>query len=548
MGHEWHTEVVVAHSLTDHTQSRWNGLIGAITLQARPLIAIRRHRWQLAADLRTIHLHLSLHNDAYSVATVTVHGQIGSLRIEHQLTLDGCPEQELSIQLDRPEDIALWDDLEPNLHQAELQVSSEHGTHTLREHIGLRHLASHDGQLWINGRPMHLRGTLECAIWPHTGHPPMERREWDRVMITIREHGLNHLRFHSWCPPAAAFAAADEAGVLIQAEAPVWAEIGTWDDTRRFLWDESERILTTYANYASFISLAHGNEPGGCDHKLILHDWLKHVRRIDDSRIYTCASGWPALASNDYHCLMSSAGGTTYTTEDLPMRAHAWNQGANGALIKHDGTQLAYDDAIASRTQLDHGKAIPVVSHEIGQWCAYPDLSFIDRLADRGGVLRADNYQSIADDAARKGLSHLSERFTYASGKLQVACYRAEIEANLATPGMSGFQLLGLQDFPGQGTALVGIVGPEWENKGYHQAAEFARFCGPIVPLARFEHHTHSVGDQVDVAFLIANYSGNNLEQAVLIWELRSHEVIRHGQIRIEKLSQAVEYLLGTAP
>ena len=61
--------------------------------------------------------------------------------------------------------------------------------------------------------------------------------------------------------------------------------------------------------------MAHGNEPGGPDRNLVLHDWLLHARHIDPTRLYTCAAGWPALPGNDYHCLMSSAGGTTYVNE-----------------------------------------------------------------------------------------------------------------------------------------------------------------------------------------------------------------------------------------
>ena len=48
--------------------------------------------------------------------------------------------------------------------------------------------------------------------------------------------------------------------------------------------------------------------------------------------------------------------------------------------------------------------------------------------------------------------------FLHASGKLQALLYKEDIESALRTPGMGGFQLLDLHDFPGQGTALVGVL------------------------------------------------------------------------------------------
>lgn len=72
-----------------------------------------------------------------------------------------------------------------------------------------------------------------------------------------------------------------------------------------------------------------------------------------------------------------------------------------------------------------------------------------------------------------------------ASGKLQAICYKHEIEKTLRTPDYAGFQLLALNDYSGQGTALVGLLDVFFEEKGYINADEFRRFCSPTVPLAR---------------------------------------------------------------
>jgi hypothetical protein len=59
---------------------------------------------------------------------------------------------------------------------------------------------------------------------------------------------------------------------------------------------------------------------------------------------------------------------------------------------------------------------------------------------------------------------------------LQALCYKADIEAALRTKDFGGFQLLDLHDFPGQGTALVGVLDPFWGEKGYISPAEYKRF------------------------------------------------------------------------
>lgn len=94
------------------------------------------------------------------------------------------------------------------------------------------------------------------------------------------------------------------------------------------------------------------------------------------------------------------------------------------------------------------------------------------------------NYEIFRDSAAQHGVLDRNKEFAWASGKFQLACYKEDIEANLRTPGLAGFQLLDLRDYLGQGTALVGVVDAFWKPKSYVKAKQFSRFCGPTVPLA----------------------------------------------------------------
>jgi hypothetical protein len=62
-----------------------------------------------------------------------------------------------------------------------------------------------------------------------------------------------------------------------------------------------------------------------------------------------------------------------------------------------------------------------------------------------------------------------ADDFFYTSGKLSVQCYKEELEAAARTKRLAGYQILDIQDFSGQGTALVGILDAFMDNKGHVQ-------------------------------------------------------------------------------
>lgn len=127
--------------------------------------------------------------------------------------------------------------------------------------FGMREFSRNQSDLLLNGNKVFLRGTLECCIFPLTGRPPMEPEGWKKVFLTAREWGLNHLRFHSWCPPEAAFQVADSLGFYLQVELPLWSvKVGEDSHTNDFLYAEADRILAEYGNHPSFCFFSLGNE------------------------------------------------------------------------------------------------------------------------------------------------------------------------------------------------------------------------------------------------------------------------------------------------
>jgi hypothetical protein len=158
---------------------------------------------------------------------------------------------------------------------------------------------------------------------------------------------------------------------------------------------------------------------------------------------------------------------------------------------------------------------IPVVSHEVGQWVAYPDFGIINKFT---GYLRPGNFEIFRDSSKAHGLLENNKSFAYNSGRFQLAAYKEEIEANLRTPGLSGFQLLDLHDYLGQGTALVGLLDAFWEPKSYATAEEFKSFCNTTVPLARLRQRVFTTAETFDVDVELAHFGAKPLENMKAVW------------------------------
>ncbi len=211
--------------------------------------------------------------------------------------------------------------------------------------------------------------------------------------------------------------------------------------------------------------LAYGNEPAGSNQNEYLGKLLKYWKAKDNRRVYTSAAGWPIIPENDYNL-----------TADP--RIQRWGEGLKSIInAEPPQTMFDYRDFVSKYK-------IPTVSHEIGQWCVYPDFK---EIAKYTGVLKPTNFEIFRETLSENDMGDQAEDFLMASGKLQALCYKADIEAALRTPGFAGFQLLQLHDFPGQGTALVGILNPFFESKGYITPEEFRMFCNETVPLARMQ-------------------------------------------------------------
>jgi hypothetical protein len=471
-----------AHSVTDHTQGNWNGMIGDLELLATSPVWIEDAQ---------VYPNVATKSAVVKVQIGNASGKPGhgTLTIGRQGTAVNWDEKGVAVEVEVAlgKDAKTWDEFNPALQMLSLRLKGTQADDERMVTFGLRQIEEAHKQFVLNGHPAFFRGTLECCIFPRTGYPPTDVQSWKRIIGICKEHGLNLIRFHSWCPPEAAFVAADELGFYYQVECAVWNNPGDDKVLGAWLYAESERIVRAYGNHPSFVLLTHGNEPSGKGRDAFLAGLVNFWKQRDPRHLVTSGSAYPQLPENQFHVYAGGRGPHGWLGKDYVEDVQAFN--------------------------------VPVVVHEMGQWCVYPNF---DEVRKYTGPLKPKNFDIFRDSLTEHGMFDQWPDFLRASGKLQALCYKEEIEAALRTPGIGGFELLDLHDFPGQGTALVGVLDPFWDSKGYITPGQYRRFCNATVPLARVLKRVWTTDETFTAKVEVAHFGPAPLENAVAAWKLVS--------------------------
>lgn len=519
-----------AHSMSDQSQGSWNGAVGDLQLEATEPVWISDVQVYPAADYQSARVKVKLEGVSGAAAAGELEvlfqekatGKIVSRAATAAVSF-GLEPVELSVALD--EVAKPWDEFNPYLYVAEVRLQFAGGGEQVEaRQFGFRHFEARGRKLYLNDRRIFLRGTLECAVFPLTGYPPTDREAWDRILRICKEHGLNHVRFHSWCPPRVAFEAADEAGIIFSVECSSWAIVGENPEYDAWLYREADAMLREFGNHPSFCMMLYGNEPYGDLAAPVLGKWVDHYKARDTRRLFSAGTAWPMIPENQFNVWMNP-------------RIQLWDQNLDSRInARPPETTTDYVDIIGEYPQ-------PVISHEIGQWCVYPNF---DEIPKYTGILRAYNFEIFRDFLEASGQGHLAKQFLDASGQLQVLCYKEEIESALRTPGMGGFQLLDLHDFPGQGSALVGILDAFWDEKGYISPANWRRFCNQTVPLAKMPRRVYAAGDTFDCEVMLAHFAEEDLAGGALEWRISSAgKDIYGGSLPFEPKPAGELYAMG---
>ena len=506
------------HMTSRDTQSNWNGVTGEISLTLGETL-LRRVTVTPQEDLRSVRVTAQVVGAQPETARLAVadgpavEAPVREGRIDALLTFDGQPP--------------LWDEFHPNL----LRLTVTAGSAQVVREFGMRRMHTKGRRLLVNGQQVFLRGKHDGLVFPLTGYAPTDVDSWLRVLRIAQSYGVNHYRFHTCCPPEAAFYAADRLGIYMEPELPFWGTVnapgeeGFKADEQAYLIEEGFRILDNYGWHPSFVMMSLGNELWGSKERL--NEMLRGYKAHMPDKLYTSGSNnfqfVPTVLEEEQffagvrldrdrlfrgsYAMCDAPQGHVQLTE--PESVHDYDaiiapdtlvehqQAAGKTLIQY-GTGVREVEAEAAQALIPQ---VPVISHEVGQYTFYPDFNEIPRYT---GPLKPRNFEAFARRLQERGLFDRWPLYFRSAGRLAVDCYRREIETALRSRELSGFQLLDFQDFPGQGTALVGVLNALMENKGLISAEEWHGFCGSTVPLARLPRFVLRSGEELSAEVLVS--------------------------------------------
>lgn len=531
------------HMTSPDTQTNWLGIVGKMNIEIYPKSYISDVRVIASADgTLSVRGCVIGADNADIMATVTAPDGIRVLKAS--IIADGDTfEAEFKL-----ENAQLWDEFERNVYRLTLQCGEDIYNTT----FGFVTFSHIDRKLLVNGSESFLRGKHDGLIFPITGYAPCDVNEWkERLKIAV-SYGINHYRFHTCCPPDAAFTAADELGIYMEPELPFWGTIaakgeeGYNEEEQNYLINEGIRIIREFSHHPSFVMMSLGNELWGSRERL--GEIIDILRRENHSIYFTSGSNnfqfWPAeIPQEDFftgvrlsrdrlfrgsYAMCDAPLGHIQT--DKPNTVHDYDaiiRGENGSENEGGGTiQIQYGTGVKTvKLNAADGSYIPhkpVISHEVGQYDYFPDF---DEMKMYTGPLKPRYLDIFRERLEEKGLYTQWRDFFEAVGAHCTQCYKDEIETALRSSELSGFQLLDLQDFNGQGVSLVGVLNAFMQSKGFITPEDWRGFCDSNVLLARFDKYVYGAKEKPVIEILLSSYGKNKIKSGAVKYSLISDEL-----------------------
>lgn len=536
--------VAGSHAYSVDTQTNWNGILGRIELEARNPVHLAGVR--ATPDVAGKSIHLAVRISAAGAAPpleLAVDARLWNVDADHEVPRrliplpDAASDGVWQVVLPLGPEARTWSEFSPALYRLGIDLrQSGRVVDSTAIDVGLREFRTRERQFTINGDRIFLRGELDGLVFPLTAHPPMDADSWLRVFRIAQSYGINHYRFHSCTPPEAAFAAADRCGLYVQTELPVWWGFDAANPGHvEYLTRLGREILDDVGNHASLVMFTLGNEIA--QDRGTLRRMVAELRAHDPRPLYAQGSNNhlsdPAPGEDDDFFVSFRTGpATTDWSTDIRATMSFVDSIDEGGLLNSRRPSTDFNYARAIRAI-----GMPVVGFEVGQYQVYPDFSELPKYT---GVLKPLNLELFRDRLAALGRLDEAPAYARASGALAVLGYRAELEAALRTPAFAGLHLLNLQDYPGQGTALIGLLDAFMDSKGLVDPAEFRQWCDDAVLLVEHRQYCWTTNETYEATLKFANYGPRAFQAAPVEWTLASEAtVVASGRASLEALPHA---------
>ncbi len=468
---------------------RWGGIYRDVEIEATPETRIDYAWVRGDFDARAAEAHVTVAGDDTRSHRVRVAVEGVSA------TSPACVGGETVVRLPL-RDFRPWSPERPDLYWAEISLLDGAGAvvHTWRERFGVRKLEVRGGEFYLNGHPCFMRGFGDDSVYPLTGLPPPDRETHLEHLRKAKAAGFNFVRLHTHCEVPEYFEAADEAGILVQAELPYYTDIPTEAFTFDPLRDLRE-LQAHYSRHPSFAVYCGGNE--GRLGPYVEKKMYAFVKRTDPDRLVIHQDGdrpcWLECGDDD-GC--NDPGNSDYDSGPRDV----WPRGS-----------LAPER--------------PFVCHEYLNLCVKQDTRLNPLYT--GAWLPPDSREDRAAWLAARGLDLAwGDALQDAQHTLQGVYQKRGIESARKDPFCDGYCFWTVVDVAVANGAIhsaQGLLDPFWQTKkGGLSPERFAMFNGTSAVLADFSPDcpVAQAGEKREATFFFANYDGAPKRGAVLRWRL----------------------------
>lgn len=500
------TGVLGSHAWTDATQTNWNGILGKFAIIGTDAAYIRSVNVYPDIRERIAYVKTQIISDKKMTATLNIDCVFSNkAKVKLQKGINN-----VTYEIKLGDKVNTWSEFHPYLYNIKVSLSGSKCQDERSTKFGVRKFGTTGTQFTINDKKTFLRGTHDACVFPINAYSPTDVEEWKKLFLKAKSYGINHYRFHSYTPTEAAFEAADEVGMYLQTELPLWGTIdSTTVEQNEFLRREAISAIDFLGNHPSFMSLGLGNELWGDFN--IMKQWLDSFRKQDDRHLYVFGSnntlGWQGVhEGEDYFVTCRVGGGEHYKTNTRTSFSFADED--DGGILNH----------VRPNTRDDFSYSVnicpkPIVAHETCQFQMYPDY---DQIKNYTGILHPYNLEIFRDRLKENGLTAQAKDFARVTTAWGLECYKADIEYCVRTKGFGGYQLLDLKDYPGQGSALCGIL-DVFMNRKSDRDQKVINVMQPVVPMLIMDKYCWERGKKFKADIAICNYTEDTWKDELVI-------------------------------
>ncbi len=183
--------------------------------------------------------------------------------------------------------LELWSPESPRLYSVNFSL----GADSVSERIGFRTIATEGQRLLLNGKPLKLRGISSHEEPIGREGVACKAEDYERLLREASQLGCNFVRAAHYPYAAHMAQLADELGLLLWAEVPVYWAID-WDNAKTLAVarDQIERLVCRDWNRASVIIWSVANETPLSQPRMdFLQQLINDVRTLDANRLVSAA-------------------------------------------------------------------------------------------------------------------------------------------------------------------------------------------------------------------------------------------------------------------